>query len=156
MAIQSELVAPISVDLRAEDLSFDIIKGIEHINYQDGKQDDASASFAPGDWARKTSTGYAVPQTGNAVANVYPVVVGNNQYDALATGQLTVGVGGGFIYKTTKFVAGSYTIGQNLCVKDLGAGEKVPSAAGANDAIVGRVFDYDSVKGVMSILVLNR
>jgi hypothetical protein len=156
MAIQSELVAPISVDLRAEDLSFDIVKGIEHINYQDGKQDDSTASFAPGDWATKTSTGFAVPATGNAVGNVYPVVTGNNQYDSLATGNLTVAVGGGFMYKTNKFVAGSYTIGQNLCVKNLGGGEKVPSAAGSNDAIVARVYDYDSVKGIMTILVLNR
>lgn len=154
MALPQELVAPVTVDLRAEDLKLDIVKGIEHVNYMDGKLD--SGDVSAGDWVRKTSTGFAVPQTGNAVAHVYPVLTGNDQYDALATGNVTVVVNGGFIYKTKKIVAGSYTVGQNLCVKDLGAGEKIPSAAGVNDAVVARVWSWDSAKGIMEILVLDR
>lgn len=153
---QSELVAPISVDLRAEDLSFDIIKGIEKLNYQDGALVDPTLSVTPGDWMTIASNGFVVPASGNAVANVYPVIVGNNQYDSIATGNLTVAVGGGFMYRTTKYVAGSYTIGQNLCVKNLGGGERIPSAAGGSDAIVARVYALDTVKNVMTILVLNR
>jgi len=156
MATQSELVAPITVDLRAPDLDFDIIKGIEHVNYQDGALVDKTLTVAPGDWMTKASNGFVVPATGNAVPNVYPVCVGNTQYDSIATGDLTVIVNGGFLYQTNKFVAGSYTVGQNLCVKDLGGGERVPSAAGSNDAIVARVYDYDSVKGIMTIQVLDR
>jgi hypothetical protein len=156
MATLPELVAPIAVDLRAADESFDIIKGIEHLNYQDGLLVDQTLTVTPGDWMTIASSGFVVPATGNAVGNVYPVIVGNNEYDSLATGDLTVAIGGGFMYKTTKYVAGSYTIGQNLCVKDLGGGERVPSAAGSNDAIVGRVFALDIVKNVMTILVLNR
>lgn len=154
MALPQELVAPVTVDLRAEDLLLEITKGIEHVNYIDGKLD--AGDVAPGDWVRKTTTGFAVPQVGNAVAHVFPVVVGNNQFDSLATGNVTVITNGGFIYKTKKFVAGSYSVGTNLCVKDLGAGEKIPSAAGGSDAIVARVWSYDAAKGIMEILVLDR
>lgn len=154
MSLPQELVSPITVDLRAEDLKLDIVKGLETVKYIDGKLD--AGDVEQGDWVRKTSTGFAVPQVGNAVAHVFPVVTGNTQFDALATGNVTVAVTGGFIYKTKKFVAGAYSVGQNLCVKDLGAGEKVPSAAGGSDAVVARVWSYDSVKGIMEVLVLNR
>lgn len=157
MALPQELIAPIAEDLRKEDLSFDIVKGIEFISVIDGKLEGTPVpAVSNGDWVQKTATGFAVPSTGNAVASVFPVWTGNNRYDAIATGNVTVIVGGGFIYKTNKFVPGSYTVGQNLCVKDLGGGEMVPSAAGGSDAIVARVWSYDSVKGVMEILVLNR
>ena len=152
MALPQELLAPISEDLRKEINKFDIVKGIEHVNYIDGKLA-AGKDVEEGDWVVGTSTGFDVPPTSQK--KCFPVVTGNNRYDALATGNVTVIVGGGFIYQTTKFVAGSYTVGQALTVKDLGAGEKVPSAAGSGDVICGRVYSYDSAKGIMQILVLN-
>jgi len=155
MALPSELIAPISVDLRAEDLKLEVIKGLEKMLVTDGTLA-TGVDVDAGDWVLKTSTGFGAVPTGNAQPHVFPVVVGNSQYDALATGNVSVAVGGGFIYRTKKFVAGSYTLGQSLCVKDLGAGEKVPSAAGVNDAIVARVWNYDAAKGIMEILVLNR
>lgn len=151
MSLQSDLIAPITVDLRAEDLSFNIIKGIEDVKYMDLKQDDTSAAFAPGSWVVTTATGAAVVPGGNGPANVYPVLVGNDQSDSLATGHLTVAVGGGFLAETTKFVAASYTVGGNLTVKSTGL-----QTAGMNDAIVARVWAYDSDKQVLTILVLNR
>ena len=155
--MSNELVAPITVDLRQENYNFNIVKGIEHVNYDD-QLNVAGPSLAvnPGDWMTLASTGLVVPATGNAVPNVYPVVVGNNEYDAQATGNLTIITNGGFIYQTNKYVAGSYTVGQNLCVKNLGGGERVPSAAGANDAIVARVFAINVSTGVMLIQVLDR
>jgi hypothetical protein len=152
MSIASELVAPISVDLRAEDLKMDIVKGIEHISPIDGKLA-AGLDVEPGDWVVKTATGFDKCPAGNGVPHVFPVWTGNNQYDALATGNVTVLQAGGFIYKTTKFVAGSYTVGQNLTVKNQSL---VPEAAGGSDAIVARVYSYDSAKGIMEIQVLNR
>lgn len=152
MALPTELVAPITEDLRKEDMKFDIIKGIEHVNYTDGKLA-SGADVEEGDWVVKTSTGFGLPTTTAKLS--YPVVTGNNRYDAIATGNVTVIVGVGWIYKTTKFVAGSYTLGQALTVKDLGGGEKVPSAAGGSDVICGRVHAYDSAKGIMEILVIN-
>jgi hypothetical protein len=151
MALPSELVAPIAEDLRKEDTKFDIIKGIEHISYIDGKLD--SGDVEEGDWVIKTATGFGAP-TSTAKFS-YPVVTGNNRYDALATGNVTVAIGSGYIYRTSKFVAGSYTLGQALTVKDLGAGQKVPSAAGGTDVICGRVHSFDAAKGIMEILVIN-
>ena len=147
MALPQELVAPITVDLRAEDLKFDIIKGIEHVNYIDGKLD--SGDVEEGDWVQKTATGFAPPPSGSV--KCYPVVTGNNRYDAMATGDVTVIVNGGWIYQTKKFTPGSYTVGQALTIK---GSSTVPQANGGSDITCGRVFAYDAAKGVMSILVL--
>ena len=150
--LPQESIAPITTDLRAEELKFDIVKGIEHVNYLDGKLA-AGKDVEEGDWVIATATGFDVP--GTTTKKAFPVVTGNNRYDAMATGNVTVIVSGGWIYKTKKFVAAVYTVGQALTVKDLGAGEKVPSAAGASDIICGRVMSYDAAKGVLEILVLN-
>jgi hypothetical protein len=151
MALPQESVAPITTDLRAEELKFDIIKGIEHVNYQDLKLD--SGDVEEGDWVMKTATGCIAPSA--TPSRVYPVVTGNNRYDSLATGQVTVIVGGNWIYQTKKFVAGVYVPGQALTVKDLGGGEKVPSAAGGGDVVCGRVFAYDASKQFLTIEVVS-
>lgn len=152
MSIASELVAPITVDLRAEDNTFNIIKGIEHVNYMDLVIDTAAQNLLPGLWVMKTSTGCVLP-TSDGLANVYPVIVGNNEYDSLAIGSVTVGVGGGWLYKTTQFTAASYSIGDNLMIA--GTTGKLVAQTSTN-AIVARVWAYDSVKAIMTVLVLNR
>jgi hypothetical protein len=150
----SELIAPISVDLRAADNRMDIIKGMEHLNIKDEVLG-AGLSVESGDWLVKGASAMALPGL-SAVANTYPVWVGNDQYDAQATGNVTILTNGGFIYRTSKFVAGSYTAGQNLTVKDLGGGEKVPSAASGGDPVLARVYTAPDSKGVMEIQVLDR
>ena len=147
MALPQELVAPINVDLRAEDLKLDIIKGIEFINYMDGKLD--SGDVEEGDWVQKTATGFAPPPSGSV--KCFPVVTGNNRYDALATGDVTVIVNGGWIYQTKKFTAGSYTVGQTLTIK---GSSTLPQAAGVGDVVCGRVFAINAATGVMQILVV--
>lgn len=148
MSLPQELVAPITTDLRAEDLKFDIVKGIEHVNYIDGKLD--AGDVEEGDWVVKTSTGFALP--GASSEKAYPVVTGNNRYDALATGNVTVIVGGGFIYKTKKYAVDSYVVGQALTIK---GSSPLPQAAGGSDIVCGRVYAIDAAKGVMDILVVN-
>ena len=148
--LPQELVAPVTVDLRAADLKFDIVKGIEHINYIDGKLD--AGDVEEGDWVQKTSTGFAVPPSGSV--KCFPVVTGNNRFDALATGDVTVVIGGNWIYETTKFTGslGSYTVGQALTVK---GGTTVPQAAGSGDIVCGRVYAINTATNSMQILVLN-
>jgi len=148
MALPQEVVAPITTDLRAEELNFDIVKGIEHVNYIDGKLD--AGDVEEGDWVQKTATGFAVPPAGSV--KCYPVVTGNNRYDALATGQVTVIIGGNWIYKTKKYVAGSYTVGQLLTVKN---SQTLPGPWTSGDIACGRVYSIDAVNNVMEILVLN-
>jgi len=152
-----EIVAPISQDLRREDQRMDIIKGIEHIHPKDEVMTTAvkTAGVSAGDWLVKGASGLDFP-TATAVANTYPVWVGNDQFDSQATGKATILVGSGFIYRTTKFVAGVYTAGLNLTVKDLGGGEVVPSAAGGTDPVLARVYTAPDAAGVMEILVLVR
>lgn len=150
-----ELVAPISEDLRKEDQRMDIIKGIEKLNLKDEKLA-AGVDAEAGDWLVKDDTETLVAPGVTAVANTFPVWVGNDQLDSQATGQATVVTSGGFIYRTTKFAAGSYSAGDNLTVKDLGGGEVVPSAAGGSDPVLARVYTAPDAAGVMEIHVLNR
>jgi len=153
----AELVAPIGVDLRKEDNRMNIVKGIEYVKPKDEVMQAAvvAGGCDAGDWLVKGAGGLSYPTT-TAVANTYPVWVGNDQFDSQATGNATILVGGGFIYRTTKYVAGSYVEGQNLTVKSLGGGERVPSAAGGSDPIVARVYTAPDANGVMEILVLDR
>lgn len=153
----NELIAPISEDLRKEDLRMDIIKGIEKLNLKDEKMVSAlaTAGVEAGDWVVKGANGLEAPGVA-AVANTYPVWVGNDQMDSKASGNATILVSGGFIYRTTKFVAGVYTVGQNLTVKDLGGGELTPSAAGGGDPVLARVYTAPNAAGVMEIQVLDR
>ena len=153
----AEIVAPITQDLRQPDNRMDIIKGIETIHPKDEVMSAAvkTAGVEAGDWLVKDASGLSLPTT-TAVPNTYPVWVGNNQFDSQATGQATIIVASSFIYRTNKFVAGSYTAGQNLTVKDLGGGEKVPSAAGGSDPVLARVYTAPDASGVMEIEVLIR
>jgi len=151
----AELVAPITEDLRKEDQRMDIIKGVEKVNLKDEKLS-AGLATESGDWLVKDDTETLVAPSVTAVANTFPVWVGNDQFDSQATGQATLVTSGGFIYRTTKFASGSYTAGQNLTVKDLGGGEKVPSAAGGSDPVLARVYTAPDAAGVMEIHVLNR
>ena len=151
-----ELIAPITEDLRADDTRMNIVKGLDRV--QSGTDDvpfGASIEAEAGDWMVKDDTGVLVAPTATAVPNTYPVWVGNDQFDAKATGKGTIIVSGGYIYRTSKFVSASYSVGDNLTVKDLGGGERVPSAAGGADPILARVYSVP-VDGVMEILVLNR
>lgn len=149
----SERIVPITEDLRKEDHRFDIIKGIEQVKSKDEVMVSAlaTAGVEAGDWAVKGANGLEAPGA-SAVANTYPVWVGNDQYDAVATGKATIIIGGGFVYRTTKFATGTYTAGQNLTVK----GGKVPCAAEEGDPILCRVYSAPDAAGVMEILVLNR
>jgi hypothetical protein len=149
----SELIAPITEDLRKEDRRMDIIKGMEHLNLVDVAAVSAvkTAGFEAGDWLVKGANGLEAP-TATAVANTYPVWVGNDQLDATATGKGTIIVSGGFIYRTNKYVAGVYTAGQNLTIMAAG----IPEAAGGGDPVLARVFTAPDAQGVMEIEVLNR
>ena len=150
-----ENIAPISVDLRTPDNRMDIIKGIEKLNTQDEKLA-AGLQCEQGDWLVLDGSGHLVAPSATAVANTYPLWEGNDQYDSVATGNGTILVSGGFLYRTTKFAPGSYTVGMNLTVKDLGGGERVPSQAGSGDPVLARVYKIADAKGVMTIEVLNR
>lgn len=157
MAIAQELVAPITVDLRVEDKSMNVLKGIEFLKYKDLTLVVPTLSVGKGDWMVTSSSGLIAPTSGTAVQNTYPVIVGNDEYDSIATGNLTILLGGGYIYETTKFVAGSYTVGGNLTVKTLNsAGTGVIGPASGSDPILARVWAYDSVKLVLTVQVVDR
>lgn len=151
MAIASELVAPIDVDLRAEDKTFNIIKGMEKLNTMDLSMDDTSEDIQPGLWVEKTSTGCQLPSS-QGLAQVYPVMVGNNQFDSIASGKITVIVGGGFLYETTQVESDSYTVGQLLTVNNATGKLQVASNG---DTVVAKIWSYDSTKLVATVEALS-
>jgi hypothetical protein len=157
-AKMAELIVPITEDLRTEDSRMDIIKGIEKLNPKDEVMTSAvaAAGCSAGDWLVKGANGLELAG-GTAVANTYPVWVGNDQLDAVASGKATILVGGHYIYRTTKYVAGSYTAGMNLTVKDTGGtSAKLLQAAGGTDPILARVYTAPDSKSVMEVRVLDR
>jgi hypothetical protein len=150
----AELIAPITEDLRKEDLRMDVIKGIEFVKYKDEKLDaSVTVTVEAGDWMVLNGSGVLVDPGASALANTYPVFVGNDQFDAQATGQLTLLLGGGFLYRTNKFVAGSYSVGQNLTIK---GSDRTPQGASGGDPVLARVYKVPDAKGVMEIFVLDR
>lgn len=154
MVSQPELIAPITVDLRAPDNRMDITKGIEFLKISDELMDASIVAddIELGDWLVLGPSNTLIEASSSAVPNTYPVWVGNDQYDAQATGQLTILTNGGFRYRTNKFVAGSYTNGQNLTVKS----GTLPGPASGSDPILARVYKAPDAHGVMEIQVLDR
>jgi hypothetical protein len=153
-----EYIAPISVDLRQPDNRMDITKGIEHINIKDEVLDASMVAqdVELGDWLLMGPNNTMIAPTSVGQYGTFPVWVGNDQYDAQATGNVTIIPSGGFFYRTNKFVPGSYTNGMNLTVKATSAGVRIPSPAGVNDAILARVYKAPDSNGVMEIEVLDR
>jgi hypothetical protein len=155
----AENFVPVTEDLRLSDLKFDVVKGLELVSQMThDKQKDPSltAAVEAGDWLVLSNTDTLVAPGSTGVGNTYPVWVGDESFDTMASGKLTVILGGGYIVQTKKFQSGSYVAGTNLTVKIGGGGEKYVVAAGGADAILARVTKAPGADGVMEYLVLNR
>lgn len=137
-----ENLVPLQEDLLADTPKLDVIRGLEDLIREDIAIADGEV-FGEGDWAVINSD-YELEAPGSTpVHNCVPVWCGNKEgrSDVHATGKATVlRKSRGFIYRTSKFnSAVSYAAGDAITVKDLGAGEKVPTKAGGSEAVLGRV-----------------
>jgi hypothetical protein len=150
-----ENVVPLTQDLLVDTPKLEIIRGLELIQRVDEKFAEGEV-FAEGDWAVLNDDGELEAPGATPKKNCYPVWCGNaeGRTDVLATGKLTIIKGGRFIYRTSKYdKTVTYSAGDALTVKDLGAGERVPTkAAGAEvvlayvDKIVGDFLEIEVVR----------
>jgi hypothetical protein len=153
----SENFVPVTEDLRLADQKFDIVKGLELVSSMthDKAKDPAMADTEAGDWVVLNNTGVVSDPSSAGVGNTYPILVGDDSFDTKASQKVTIIMGGGYVVQTTKYQAGSYSVGTNLTVKG-SAGERRVVAAGGSDAILARVTKAPGAEGVMEYLVLNR
>jgi hypothetical protein len=153
--MSTENLAPLSKDLFEPDYKLEIIRGLEHLIRVDKTIADGEV-FAEGDWAVLNDNDELEAPSATPVANTYPVWAGNaeGRSDVHATKKATILMGQSFIYKTAKFDANPvYTVGAPITVKDLGAGEMVPTLQSGSEPILGRVVAIPA-NGVMEIQVL--
>lgn len=144
-------LVPLTQDLTTDTHKLDIILGLEEaMRRTEDVAMAAGESFEEGDWAVKNDSQELATAGGTGVANTYPIWAGNaDRYDVHATGKCTIIPSTQFVYRTTKFGAGTYHAGDLLTVK----GGKVPVAAGVGDAVLAKVHRAP-VDGVMEIAVL--
>lgn len=137
-----ENLVPLQEDLTQETPLLSVVRGLEDLIREDIDIADGE-SFAEGDWAVINSDYELEAPTATPVHNCVPVWAGNaeGRSDVHGTGKATcLRKSRGFIYRTTKFNSlVTYSVGDAITVKDLGAGERVPTKAGGTEAVLGRV-----------------
>lgn len=153
----SENLLPLTEDLLNETPLLEVIRGLEGLFREDIPMA-AGESFAEGDWA-VINNDYELEAPGATPSRAcVPVWAGNSEgrSDVHATNKATVlRRTRGFIYRTTKFDGTqTYAVGDNLTVKDLGSGERVPTKAAGAEAVLARVSKVVS-EDMLEIEVLS-
>lgn len=152
----NEVIVPLTEDITQEGtLGLKIIRDQEaalatahDLQFASGEE------FLEGEWGKVNTDNKLESVTGAVAATdqLYPVWCGSgDRYDAIATGQVTVLTGFGFIYETSRYdTNGSYPIGTPLTIKN----GKVPTPAGVGEPVIGRVFK-DVTGGILTIQVVR-
>jgi hypothetical protein len=140
-AISPERTVPVTEDLTTEDTQLSIIRGLENMFRADKKVGDG-VIFEKGEWAVLEADGTLSRPSATPVANSFLVFAGTDRFDAEATGQATLIMGGGVIVKTTVFnTGGTYDPGDPLTVKDLGGGEAGVTNQTGTEPILAEVIE---------------
>ena len=142
-SISEGRTVPVTEDLTTEDLSLQILRGLETA-FRVDKPFVAGKSFLKGDWAVLNADGKLTYPATAGVANTYLIFAGNDRYDARATGQCTM-LMGHVVAKTEKYnKAATYEVGSPLTYKNIGGDVyKLTIGAPGNDAILGHVIEED-------------
>lgn len=140
-AINPDRIVPVKEDLATPYSAFEIIRGWEKMHRVDKEITDG-VEFLEGEWAVLGNNGKLTRPTASPVANSYLVIAGTNRFDVAATGQATIVMASKVIVRTERYDdSGSYNVGDNLTVKNLGGGEAVVTAAGGTDPVLARVVE---------------
>lgn len=156
-AISNARTVPVTEDLTTDELRLSVLRGLESM-FRVDKKNANGAAFALGEWAVLNANGELERASASSVANTYPVFAGTDRFDAEATGQSTIIMGGPIIARTSQYNdALSYNIGDTLTVKNLGGGESRLTKTATGDVILARVvgvgsgyidYEYTTVSGV--------
>lgn len=137
--VTSNLV-PLQQDLTKESLSLSILRGIESM-FRVDKKLAPGVELTLGEWGVLESDGTVGRPGATPVANTFLVFCGTERYDVHATGQVTLIMNSNVIAKTDKFAPASYLVGDEMTVKDLGAGQAILTKALAGEYVLARVVE---------------
>jgi hypothetical protein len=142
--ISQNRVVPLQEDLTKEDLRLNVLRGHESM-FRVDKKFAQGESLQLGEWGCLQNDGTVARPGATPVAETYLVFCGNERFDAMATGQVTLIMNSPVIIKTNRYnQAASYSVGSLLSVKDLGAGEANLTLAAAGEFCVGKVQEVGS------------
>lgn len=142
--ISQNRVVPLQEDLTKEDLRLNVLRGHENM-FRVDKKFATGESLQLGEWGCLQNDGTMARPSAVPVAETYLVFCGNERYDSMATGQVTLIMNSSIIIKTNRFDASaSYAAGSLLSVKDLGAGEAGVTLASPGEYCVGKVQEVGS------------
>lgn len=130
---------PVGEDLTLEDLSLSIIRGIEKM-FRVDKKSSNGLELTQGEWGVLQNDDTVARPTTTPDRSTYLCFRGTNQFDAKATGQVTLVMNSSIIVKSNLYnSAGSYSVGTELTVKDLGAGEAGVTPAASGQPVLAKV-----------------
>lgn len=142
--INASRIVPIQEDLTKESLSLSVLRGIESMFRVDKKLSSPSVVLEMGEWGILEADGTVGRPGATPVANTFLCFCGTERYDVHATGQVTLIMNSNVIVKTDKYAAGSYNVGDELTVKDLGLGQAILTAALNGEFVLARVVEVGS------------
>jgi len=140
MAYDLSRVAPVQSDLTKEDLGCQIIRGYTQAQKVNEKVA-VGVSLVTGEWGVKTADGMVRPAVESSNMSLL-VIGGLERFDAIANKAVTCVEMSSLRVKTDKFALnGQYSVGVELTVRNLGAGEACVSPAATGDFVVAKVVE---------------
>jgi hypothetical protein len=140
-SISDARIVPLQEDLTAEDLTLQVLRGLDKVHRMDVPYADG-VELLPGEWAVLDADGKAKRATATPSPVSYLVFAGTDRYDTRATGKVTLLQGVPLVVKSSRFNTNvSYAVGDYLTVKDLGGGESFLTKAGSTEHRAAKVLE---------------
>ena len=124
VSIDNARVVPVSEDLTADDLTLQILRGLEKMHRVDKKLASTGVSLTLGEWGVVGDDGTVTRPTTTPQKNSYLCFAGTDRFDSHATGQVTLIMSSKVIAQSNMYdQTATYHAGNLLVAKDLGGGE---------------------------------
>lgn len=137
--MNNNYLVPVKEDLTTEDLRLAITRGLASMFRKDHKLGEGEELFL-GEWGVVGDDGLVSRPGATPVRNTFLVFCGVERTDVHATGAVTLIKSSNVIAKSTRYnVAGTYSVGMELTVKNLGAGEAGLTPAAAGEPVLATV-----------------
>lgn len=139
MTLNTARIVPVQEDLTSPYSGLEIIRGWEKMNRVD-KTLATGVNFVEGEWAVLGDNDKLTRPTATPVRNSFLVIAGTNRFDVYANNAATVVMASKIIARTTQYnPLLSYSVGDALTVKDLGAGQASLTAAAGVEPVLAYV-----------------
>lgn len=138
---RSSRIAPVTEDLRGLDIACQIMRGYDKAFRKSVKFVDG-AVFQPGEWCFIDADGRAQRAVAESKNTACLCISGNERFDAIGNKEVTIVQNSNLVVKSDKYnKQGTYVVGTELTVKNVGNGFSAVTPAAAGDYIVGKVTE---------------